>query len=140
MYRIIIFYWHLYKYRQRTSSVDTVGQCRKQYHSNRRHIHMRYAHSHYQQISKPYTHIQGVQSYSKAKTAPCPGNLHTFETVLKMIQILFCSISSKYSTVSILRSYFLNYFFHNIVRALCLFIWLIICIHGLILPGYVLFF
>ena len=101
---------------------------------------MRYAHSHYQQISKPYTHIQGVQSYSKAKTAPCPGNLHTFETVLKMIQILFCSISSKYSTVSILRSYFLNYFFHNIVRALCLFIWLIICIHGLILPGYVLFF
>ena len=29
---------------------------------------MRYVYSHYQQISKPYIHIQGVQQYSKAKT------------------------------------------------------------------------
>ena len=38
MYRIILFYRHLYKYRQRTSSVDTVGQCRKQYHTFRLNI------------------------------------------------------------------------------------------------------
>ena len=33
MYHIILFYRHLYKYQKITSSVDTAGKCRKQYHS-----------------------------------------------------------------------------------------------------------
>ena len=39
------------------------------------------------------------------------GNLHTFEAVLKIGQILFWSISSKYLTVSILGSYLFFCFF-----------------------------
>ena len=36
--------------------------------NNCRHIHMWYVYSHYHQISKPYSHIQGIQSKSKSET------------------------------------------------------------------------
>ena len=43
---------------------------------------------------------------------------------VKIGQILFWSISSKYMTVSIWGSYLFSIIFHNIVRDLFLFIWL----------------
>ena len=54
----------------------------------------------------------------------CPGNVHTFEAVLKISQKLCWSIGSKYLTVSIVGSYLFFCFFHNIVGALFLHIWL----------------
>ena len=49
--------------------------------------------------------LQSVAIHFNHTVDACPGNLHTFEAVLKISQTLFWSISSEYLTVSILGSY-----------------------------------
>ena len=49
--------------------------------------------------------LQIVAIYFNHTVNACSGNMHTFGAVLKVSLTLFWSISSKYSTVSILGSY-----------------------------------